>query len=272
MPIAAHSYGKAGVRMVKVKRDSAQHQLRDLTVSIQLHGPFDASYIDGDNRNVLPTDTMKNTVYALGKDHPIDSIESFALHLGRHFLSQHDHIEAAEVEIIASSWNQTAEHAFVRSGPECDVCEIRVERDDTIITAGIDELTMLKTSDSSFRDFLHDELTTLKDADERVLGTSITARWDYETADPDFNTIRAAVRETLVQTFAHHESLSVQHTLYAMGNAILEHCPAVARIALSMPNQHYLLVDLSSLGRTNDNEIFMPVDEPYGVIEAVIER
>ena len=80
------------------------------------------------------------------------------------------------------------------------------------------------------------------------------------------------IRETLLETFAHHQSKSVQHTLYAMGKAALDSNPEIDDINLSMPNKHCLLVDLSRFGQDNPNEIFVPVDEPHGNIQARLRR
>jgi urate oxidase len=76
----------------------------------------------------------------------------------------------------------------------------------------------------------------------------------------------------LLKTFAAHQSRSVQHTLYAMGEAVLHQVPELSEIRLTMPNLHCLLVDLSRFGQDNPNEVFVPVDEPHGFIEATIRR
>ena len=63
-----------------------------------------------------------------------------------------------------------------------------------------------------------------------------------------------------------------QQTLYAMGEAALERCTSVSRISIVMPNQHRLLVNLEPFGLENANEIFVPTDEPYGLISGTIAR
>jgi urate oxidase len=76
----------------------------------------------------------------------------------------------------------------------------------------------------------------------------------------------------LLEVFAEHKSLGVQHTLYDMGKAVLESHAAVAEIELTMPNRHRLLVNLTPFGRTNENRIFVTTDEPSGVIAARLRR
>src|SRR5215217_3849139 len=79
--LGQNSYGKSGVRIVKVKRDTERHELWDLDVAVTLEGNFEAAHLEGDNSKLLATDTMRNTVYALAKDHLTGSIEEFGLAL-----------------------------------------------------------------------------------------------------------------------------------------------------------------------------------------------
>ena len=141
-----------------------------------------------------------------------------------------------------------------------------------LIGAGVRELVILKSSRSEFRDFLRDELTTLPDASDRLLATALTANWHYGAADIDFNVAWRAVRSTMLETFAEHDSRSVQHTLYAMARAVLDSVEFITAVHLVMPNKHHLPVDLQRLGLQNRNEIFVPTDEPYGLIEATVTR
>ena len=276
--VVSDRYGKTRVRMVKVSRHGEHHELRDITAHIALEGEFVRSYTEADNSIVLPTDTMKNTVYALGKDHPLDTIESFALHLGRHFVGTVPHVAAATVRIEQTGWGRIEvggkahPHSFVRQSSEKPMCEVVVRRDGASVESGIDDLVILKTTDSAFSGFLRDAYTTLKETNDRIMGTSVTARWTYAAGDVDFARQRDLVRTALLECFANHKSESVQHTLYAMGEAALAAAGSMRRLRLTMPNRHCLLVDLSPFGMTNHNEIFLPIDEPSGLIEATMER
>ena len=80
------------------------------------------------------------------------------------------------------------------------------------------------------------------------------------------------MRTTLLETFAEHDSQSVQHTLHAMASAALDNVEALTSIHLIMPNRHHLPVDVSRFGTANRNEIFVPTDEPFGLIEATLRR
>lgn len=270
-------YGKSLVRVMKVSREGGRHDLRELTVNIGLEGEFKAAHTEGDNAAVLPTDTMKNTVYAMARDHAIDSIESFALVLARHFVSTVPHIDRARVEIIETLWQRIISlgtphpHTFQRAAGEAPTCTVTVEREAEFVASGLRGLVILKTAQSGFSGFLRDKYTTLKETDDRLLGTSVTATWPLDPR-ADFKAARIAVRAALIDTFAAHDSLSVQQTLYAMGEAALDACREIDEITLSLPNKHCLLVDLSPFGMTNPNEVFLPIDEPHGLIEATIRR
>lgn len=277
--ITDERYGKSRVRMVKVSRKGETHSLTDLTVHIALEGDFESAYTRGDNSKVLPTDTMKNTVYALGKSDPIETIESFALRLGRHFVGVGPQIARARVTIVRTMWDRIRTHgkhhphSFTRSSDESPMCEAVVEKNgDAAMESGIDDMVVLKTTNSGFSGFFRDRFTTLKETDDRIFGTSVRARWRYDSARADFAAGRESVRSALLETFANHRSASVQQTLCAMGEAALEGCREMRSISLRMPNRHCLLVDLAPFGMTNENEIFLPIDEPSGMIEATMER
>lgn len=279
--LAENNYGKSRVRMVKVSRTGKRHSMRELCVDIALMGDFDAVHTQGDNTLCLPTDTMKNTVYALGKDHPIESIESFGLHLARHFLSRNAQVTRVIISIAQVAWDRITlkgkphPHCFTKGTSERQTCTITLDRERLTVQSGITDLVILKSTDSAFRGYPKDRYTTLPETDDRIFATSMTAAWTYSgsrAASTDFNGVRVAIRETLVSTFAAHKSASVQHTLYAMGASALAAAPAIGSIRLSMPNKHCLLVNLQPFGLTNANEIFVPTDEPHGLIEATITR
>jgi len=269
-------YGKSRIRLVKVRRASAAHAIVDLTLDVQLEGAFGAVYIDGDNRSCLATDTMKNTVYALARRDPIDQVEAFALRLTEHFIARPS-VARATVSIVEHPWSRVAgehgphPHAFVQtSAGDWTACVTRDAAGASVVS-GVTNLVVLKTADSAFSGFPRDEYTTLPDTSDRLLATSMTVTWKYRPGTTDF-AVRDAVRATLVDTFASHVSLSMQHTLYAMGQAVLATCRDVEEITLSLPNRHHLLVDLQPFGLDNPNEVFVATDQPYGLIEATIAR
>ncbi len=279
MPVtlAENNYGKSRVRLVRVTRREDRHELKDITVGIQLRGDFEAAHIAGDNRKVLPTDTMKNTVYALAGKSPPGEIEDFAQRLAAHFLERNPQVSQAQVEVVENLWARVpgdeAQHpsAFLATS-EKRTAVVTAARNRVSIQSGLQDLVLLKTSGSGFEEFLRDEYTTLKGTGDRILSTAVRARWSYAPGAVAFGECWQGVRRTLVETFADHQSRSVQHTLYAMGEAVLQRFPVIAEIGISMPNRHCLPVDLAPFQLENRNEVFVPVDEPHGLIEAVLRR
>jgi urate oxidase len=276
--LAESAYGKSSVRLVKVSRHGDRHDLKELTVAVRFQGDYAESYTDGDNSAVLPTDTMKNTVYALAAKASIDEPEAFGLRLADHFLQHNPRLQRVRVDITEHPWSRiamgTREHgqAFLRHGAESRSATVESDRRRPAVGAGISDLVILKSSRSAFSGFRRDEYTTLPDADDRLLATSMTATWRYGDSDVEFGPTWRVVRSTLLEVFAEHDSKSVQHTLHAMAQAVLASVDPVIAIRLVMPNKHHLPIDLARLGLENRNELFVPTDEPYGLIEATLVR
>ncbi|MGQ0714264.1 MAG: factor-independent urate hydroxylase [Gemmatimonadaceae bacterium] len=273
-----NAYGKSRVRLVKVSRREGRHELRDLTVAIRVEGEFEDAHVRGDNRDVLPTDTMKNTVYALARQLEIDTIEEFGRALATHFLPENPVMTRARVTVRERPWGRIAmhgrphPHAFVRQSGETHLATVTAEGDAVRTESGIDDLWVLKTTGSGFAGFHRDRFTTLRDTDDRVLASAMRVRWTYGLSEISYGESRERAREAIIATFAEHESRSVQHTAYAMGEAVLQRCPEIDAVAFSMPNKHHLVVDLAPLGLDNPNEVFVATDEPYGLIEAIVRR
>jgi urate oxidase len=277
--LGSNRYGKHRVRLSRITRHGDRHDFNEWSVNVLLEGDFESSFTAADNSKVLPTDTMKNTVYYLARGSKAATIEEFAMELGDHLLSNNTQVSGLKVEIEERAWERmivdgTAEAStFKLGGPE--VQTVRAVRDkdrEWSIRSGIDRLTILKTTKSAFTGYIKDKLTTLKPATDRIFGTCAKVTWDYASAKQDFAKARVKIVASLLKEFAGHDSLSVQHTLFDMGKAALSAVPEIERIELTMPNLHHLLADLSPFGLDNPNHIFVPIDEPHGYIEATVER
>jgi urate oxidase len=280
--LGANQYGKAEVRVVAVDRSSPRHTLVDLDVSSSLRGDFTAAHTTGDNAHVLTTDAQKNTVFAFARD-GVGTPEGFGLRLARHFAGSYDWITGARVAVESYGWDRIDvggrphDHAFSRTGGDVRTAVVTVDGGGAHVIAGLADLVVLKTTGSEFWGFPRDRYTTLAETDDRILATAVTARWRYTGTDLDFDAAYAAVRSTLLETFAATHSLALQQTLYAMGEAVLEQQPDVAEIRMSMPNRHHFLQDLSAYGLDNGPESGSPVvyhadDRPYGLIEGTVLR
>jgi urate oxidase len=282
--LGENRYGKSRVRLSRITRvnDPARgdrHEFNEWSVGVMLHGDFETSYTEADNSKVLPTDTMKNTVYCVARGSNAATIEAFACELGDYFLSNQPQVTKVSIQVQEKAWQRmivdgAPEAAtFKLSGSELQTVHAGRERGgEWAITSGVDGLTILKTTKSAFTGYIKDKLTTLKPATDRIFGTCATVTWEYTAATPDYAEVRARILAALLHEFAGHDSMSVQHTLFDMGTAALAAAPEIARIHLSMPNLHHLPADLSHFGLDNPNHIFVPIDEPHGTIEATVER
>jgi len=272
-------YGKAESRLVRVVRDTDRHVVRDLTVSSSLRGDFDAAHLEGDQRNVLPTDTQKNTVYAFAKQHGVGTVEEFALLLARHFVTHVEPVSSAQVQVEEVRWDRATvdgrphDHTFVRSGAERRTAVVTASDGGEQVVSGLTGLVLLKSTGSEFRDFLVDEWTTLPPTSDRVLATSLTARWRWSQVPTDgYDTAYDEVCALLVSRFGSLHSLALQQTLWEMGRSVLGARADVAELRMSAPNKHHYLVDLAPFGLGNPGEVFVAGDRPYGLIEVTVGR
>jgi len=267
-----NAYGKSQVRLTRVTRHADRHDLKELSVAIQLEGDFARSYLDGDNRQVIATDTMKNTVYVLAKTLGVTDIESFGLALARHFLQEYPQVTRAAIELDEQLWQRIHPHAFVGGGGEMRSGVVTGTREACRVESGLSGLLVLKTADSAFAGFVRDRYTTLPETSDRIFATMVTAAWTYASKSADWDACHRLIRSTLLDAFAAHKSLGVQQTLFAMGEAALAACPHIDEIRLEMPNKHRILVNLQPFGLDNANEVFVATDEPFGLISGTVRR
>jgi urate oxidase len=282
--LGANQYGKAESRVVRIYRDTERHEIRDLNVSTAIRGDFAAAHVTGDQAHVLPTDTQKNTAFAFAKKHGVRSPEEYAVALGGRLLEATPAATGVLVRVEEYPWDRVTvgqyehEHTFVRRGGEVRTVEVDVTADGLRIVSGLTDLVVLKSTGSEFKGFLRDEYTTLPDADDRILATSLTARWRSAHDRPDrvadvaWDEEHGTVRALLLEAFAGTYSHALQETLFAMGRLVLERMPRVEEISFAAPNRHHFLVDLAPFGLDNPGEVFVAADRPYGLIEATVTR
>ncbi|HEY2823665.1 MAG TPA: urate oxidase [Candidatus Acidoferrum sp.] len=278
--LGENSYGESRVRLLRVARQEGRHDIRELTVSIRFEGDFETAHTKGDNSKILPADTMKNAVYALARQHSVEPVEEFGLHLMDQFVTYNAQVSRVHISIEETPWarlplgGKPHASAFTRSGDERRTAVLTGTRESTTIRSGIRNLVVLKTSNAQFEKFMRDPFTTLKDEKNQILSTVIEADWLYsgDNEEINFGPVWHGVRQLLLETFAEHESQSLQHMLFAMGETVLNNFDNVREIHLALPNKHFDLIDLDPLGMDNPSFVFLPTDEPRGVIEATLRK
>ncbi len=281
--LGENRYGKSRIRLVTVRRGPEQHHLRDMTVAVALEGEFDAVHTDGDNAGVIATDTMKNTVYAFARDRLTGSPDAFALELARHFIA-YDVCGKALIDIVEHPWSRVttrdgeAPDAFVRSGEYARLASVALDRSGAAeVTAGIDDLTVMKTTKSAFAGFDRDRYTTLAEVDDRLMATKVRATWGYRSdlaggGAFDFDAAWNRASEALMHSLAEHFSRSVQESIWVMGTEMMDAEASIEWVRMVLPNLHHWKVDLAPFGLDNPGEVFVSTTEPHGLIDATVHR
>lgn len=265
-------WGKSSVRVSKVIRGDGPDVFLDLEVQVLLGGDVAAAYQDGDNRLVLPTDTTRNTIYGLAQEHLNEDLEAFGAAICRHMAAK-DGIDSVEVTIRGRRWDRQTPTGFTGGGQERRVALVSSHRGaELVVQAGIEGLVVLKTGGSAFTGFPRDGFTTLPEAEDRLLSTSVTAVWDYSTVPPNTTEVWQRVRQILLDRFFEDWSASVQHQGWMMAQATLESVPEISSISFELPNQHHLSYDLTRFGMEHHSTVFHPVSEPYGDIRFTVTR
>ena len=276
--LGEQQYGKAESRVVRIYRDGPRHEIRDLNVSTAMRGPFDPAHLIGDQSNVLPTDTQKNTAFAFAKSHGIDSIEHYGLELARHFVRDVVPVNGARIEIEEFAWERAVvdgvphDHTWMRAGRETRTAAVTVDATGEYVIGGFKDLIILKSTGSEFAGFLKDEYTTLQETKDRVMATSLVAKWRFASSDVDWNAVYPEVKAIMIREFATRQSRALQQTLWHMGSAVIEQIPSIVEVRLTAPNKHHFVVDLAPFGLNNHGEVFIAADRPYGLIEAQVLR
>ncbi|GAA4589973.1 urate oxidase [Actinoplanes octamycinicus] len=270
--LGPNRYGKAETRLVRVHRDGDTHGLVDLNVSVALAGDLTATHQTGDNSGVLPTDTMKNTVYAFAKQHGVGEPEEFALLLARHFVRTQGHLDSARVTVESFAWDRLGPHSFQRRGDHTRTTAVTVTREAVQVVSGVTGLVLMNTTASEFHGFVKDRYTTLPETRDRILATAVDAKWRHLSDEADWGKSFQGALDAMTSAFVNTYSLSLQQTLLSMGTMALTARPEIAEIRLALPNKHHYLVDLSPFGLENENEVFIAGDRPYGLIEGTVTR
>jgi urate oxidase len=278
MKLIQHNYGKAKVRVLKVFRAGKIYSIKELDVQVMLQGDFDASYTKAENRLVVATDSVKNTVNVLAKQKLGAATEPFGVLLGEHFLKTYKHVSRVEVSLTEHCWNRIFvggkphAHSFLEKSAAKPFVKIIATRKETIVESGIEELFILKSTASGFENFLRDEFTTLPETSDRICATKLKATWTFAKKPKNYSVTNGKILDAMLVTFAKNFSPSVQVTLFQMGEAALKAAKEISKIHIAMPNKHCLLINLKPFGLENKNELFVPTDEPHGQIEGTMAR
>ncbi|CAG9099995.1 unnamed protein product [Plutella xylostella] len=287
--LSDHGYGKNSVKLLHVHRDGDFHTIREFEVSTELKLASESAYVVGDNKEVVATDSQKNTIYLLAKKYGVKTPEEFGAVVVNHFLYTYKQVAEAKCHVLEYPWERLQagaphNHAFVYSPTATRWCQVSQARHEAVIVkSGLSGLRVLKTTQSAFVDFVQDEYTTLTDAAERIFSTVVEAEWTYESMrSADFDDAWLTVKDAILDKFAGPPdtgvySPSVQHTLYQAEKVVLEKVPEITWVKMTMPNKHYLNIDMSKFPANvtkgdPKHQIYQPTDKPAGLIYAQLRR
>jgi len=278
--LTTNRYGKSRVRLLKVDKEPGKHVLHDYQVQVLLEGDFEETYITGDNSKVVPTDTIKNTVYIVAHNNKFSSPEEFGTQIGQHFLQSYSWVSRVHTKIVQNLWQRMEfdaphEHSFSKGSSEIRIITVISSRTKPVeIESGLKNLIILKTTGSGFVGYHKDKYTTLQETTDRIFSTAVTCKWKYShvTHSTDFNKIWDGTRKIIFERFALEYSKSVQETLLKIGDTILRAFPDIEEVRLIMPNKHAFQFNLSPFGLSNNNTIFQPIRDPAGFIEGTVRR
>ncbi|KAM6962459.1 uricase [Aplochiton taeniatus] len=278
-------YGKNIVKVLHIRRDGTHHSIIEITADVELTLNNRKDYLTGDNSDIIPTDTIKNTVHALAKLKGVQTIEQLAMDICEHFLTAFKHVLRANVNMIEAPWRRLEKngvehaHAFILCPDAWRFCDVEQNlNENPVVHSGVKNMKVLKTTQSGFEGFHRDRFTTLQEAKDRCFCTSVYSRWRYNKVhNVDFDAAWKTVKETIIEKFAGpydrgEYSPSVQKTLYDTQVMILDRVPEVEEIEIVMPNQHYFTIDMTKMGLTNEAEVLLPLDNPSGNIAGTVRR
>ncbi|XP_028667382.1 uricase [Erpetoichthys calabaricus] len=278
-------YGKNIVKLLHIKRQGKFQDIKELEVSVQLTLRTKKDYLDGDNADIIPTDTIKNTVHVLAKLKGVQTTEEFALDICSYFLNTFKHVERVRVNIDEAPWKRLEKngvehvHAFIYSPEGIHFCEAeQYQNEAPVLHSGLKEMKVLKTTQSGFEGFIKDKYTTLPEVRDRCFCTVVYTKWRYNKfRNIAFDSICHTVKNSIIEQFAgpYNEgeySPSVQKTLYDTQVLVLNKVPEIEEIEIVMPNKHYFTIDMSKMGLTNKDEVLLPLDNPSGNITGTVRR
>ena len=274
MHLAKFTYGKGRVRILRVKRDTARHEVRELNTQVMLKGDFADSFVSSDNTKVIATDSIKNIVNIVARQNVALESEAFLPAVAAYFFAHYPQVDHVGITAQETKWTRLNDHdhAFVMEANGKPVTRLAATRGAQELSSGVEGFTFLKTTESGWVKYVMDEATTLPETTDRIFSTAMNASWAWDGTPASYPDANAAILAAMMKVFATTYSPSVQNSLFLMGSAALEAVPEIATISLACPNKHYIPINMKPFGLDNPNAVFLPTDEPHGQIECTVVR
>lgn len=278
MPLIKNRYGKGRVRIMRIHRDGDKQDVSQLSIKVMLEGDFGRAYTDADNSTSTSTDTMKNIVNVVALENTALSSEEFCQVLAQRYLDLYPQASSVSITAHETKWNRLSidgvphAHSFLLDGNGKPTVEILATRDGMTMKSGLDNFTFMKSTQSGWENYYTDKYSTIQPTNDRICATSMVASWTWSGKPASYPATNKKILDTLLKEFATTYSPSVQNSLYRMGEKVLAAVPEISEISMACPNIHYILMNLSAFGLDNNNDVFLPTDEPHGQIECTVGR
>ncbi len=279
MPLIRNRYGKGRVRVMRLHRDGDRHEVSQLNIKAMVEGDFARTYTHADNSGTVSTDTIKNVVNVVARENTALNPEEFCQVLAKKFLDTYPQIASVAITSHETRWERLSfggkphPHSFVLDSNGKPTVEVAASRGGvSTLVSGIDGFAFMKSTQSGWENYVKDRYTTIPETADRLCATSMVASWKWSGKPANYPAANARILDTLLEVFSTTYSMSVQDSLYRMGEAALAAVPEISEISMACPNMHFIPMNLSAFGLDNNNDVFLPTDEPHGQIECTVGR
>jgi len=245
-------------------------------VTVDVFGDnFLPAYTEGDNRNVIATDTMKNFVYATALEYLGATQEGFAAFLAHRFLETYPQMQSLRIFVRELPFEAHSEKLLSPLEDDYGTVELETDRvGPRALRCGRRNLRLVKLTGSAFRGFLRDAHTTLAEASDRPLYIFLDVHWRYtKMADAIAASSYIAserVRDAIRSTFDEFVSMSIQHLVHEMGNRLLAQFPGISEVSFEAQNR---LWDTSLVSKTDPKiRVYSDPKPAHGVIGLTLRR
>ena len=279
MSLIKNRYGKGRVRVMRIHRDGDRHEVSQLNIKAMMEGDFARTFTYADNSNMVSTDTIKNVVNVVARENTSLSPEEFCQVLAKKFLDTYPQVASVEITSHETKWERLSfggkphPHSFVLDSNGKPTVEVTAKRGGaSTLVSGIDGFAFMKSTQSGWENYVKDRYTTIPETADRLCATSMVASWKWADRPASYPAANARILATLLEVFSTTYSKSVQDSLYRMGEAALAAVPEISEISMACPNMHFIPMNLSAFGLDNNNDVFLPTDEPHGQIECTVGR
>jgi urate oxidase len=263
---------------MRIHRDGERQEVSQLNIKAMLDGDFSRTYTHADNSNTVSTDTIKNVVNVVARENTGLCSEEFCQVLARKYLDTYPQVASVAITAHETKWSRLTiggkphPHSFVLDGNGEPTVDVSMTRTGSSLSSGIDGFTFMKSTQSGWANYLKDRYTTIPETTDRMCATSMVASWNWSAKPASYPATNKKILDTLLEVFSTTYSSSVQDSLYRMGEAVLATVAEISEISMACPNIHFIPMNLSAFGLDNNNQVFLPTDEPHGQIECTVGR